>query len=101
MSFVDVHPEVLAGAASQFGAIGASMNAQNAAAAGPTTAVVPAAADQVSALIAAQLAMHARMYQSVSAQATAVHEMLVKTMAANANSYAAAEAANAAATGWE
>jgi hypothetical protein len=41
------------------------------------------------------------MYQSVSAQATAVHEMLVKTLAANANSYAVAEAANAAATAWE
>jgi hypothetical protein len=41
------------------------------------------------------------MYQSVSAQATAVHEMLVKTMAASANSYAVTEAANAAATGWE
>jgi hypothetical protein len=101
MSFVDVHPEVLAGAASQLGAIGASLHAQSAAAAGPTTAVVPAAADQVSALIAAQFAMHARMYQSVSAQATAVHEMLVKTMAASANSYAATEAANAAATAWE
>ncbi len=100
MSFVDVHPEVLAGAASQFGAIGASMNAQDAAAAEPTTSVVPAAADPVSALIAAQFAMHARMFQSVSAQATAVHEMLAKTMAANANSYAMTEATNAA-TAWE
>jgi hypothetical protein len=101
MSFIDVHPEALAGASAQLGAIGAAMNALNTAAAGPTTAVVPAAADQVSALIAAQFAMHARMYQSVSAQAKAVHESLVKTMAANANSYAAAEAANAAATAWD
>jgi pyridoxal/pyridoxine/pyridoxamine kinase len=101
MSFVDVHPEVLAGASSQLGAIGASMNAQSAAAAGPTTAVVPAAADEVSALIAAQFAMHARMYQSVSTQAEAVHEILVKTVAANADSYSVTEAANAAAAGWQ
>lgn len=99
MSFVNVHPEALTGAASQLGAIGASMNAQNAAAAGPTTGVVPAAADEVSALIAAQFAMQAQMYRSVSAQAAAIHEMLVKTMVASADSYAITEAANAAATG--
>jgi hypothetical protein len=98
MSFVNVHSAALAGAASQLGAIGASMDAQNAAAAGPTTAVVPAAADEISALIAAQFGMHARMYRSVTAQAAAVHEMLVKTMAASADSYAATEAANAAIT---
>jgi PE family protein len=99
MSFVNVHPEALAGAASQLGAIGASMNAQNAAAAGPTAAVVPAAADEVSALIAAQFTMQAQMYRSVSAQAAAIHEMLVKTMAASADSYAVTEAANAASAG--
>ncbi|PLV49726.1 PE family protein [Mycobacterium tuberculosis variant microti OV254] len=98
MSFVNVDPEALAGAASQLGAVGAAMDAQNAAAAGPTSGVVPAAADEVSELIAAQFTMQARMYQSVSAQASAVHDSLVKTMAANADSYAATEAANAAAT---
>ncbi|GBG35701.1 PE family protein [Mycobacterium montefiorense] len=99
MSLVNVHPEALAGAASQLGAIGASMSAQNAAAAGPTAAVVPAAADEVSALIAAQFAMQAQMYRLVSAQAAAIHETLFKTMAASADSYAVAEAANAAAAG--
>lgn len=98
MSFVNVDPEALAGAASQLGAVGAAMDAQNAAAAGPTSGVVPAAADEVSQLLAAQLRMQARMYQSVSAQASAVHDSLVKTMAASADSYAATEAANAAAT---
>ncbi|WAJ46959.1 PE family protein [Mycobacterium sp. Aquia_216] len=99
MSFVNVQPDALAGAASQLGAIGASMNAQNAAAAGPTTGVVPAAADEVSALIAAQFTMYAQMYRSVSAQGAVVLEALVKTMAASADTYAATEAANAAATG--
>jgi PE family len=99
MSFVNVHPDTLAGAASQLGAIGASMNAQNAAAAGATTGVVPAAADEVSAVIAAQFSMYAHMYRSVSAQGAVVLETLVKTMAASADLYAVTEAANAATTG--
>jgi hypothetical protein len=49
----------------------------------------------VSALTAAQFAAHAGMYQAVSAQAAAVHSMLVSTLSASAASYAAAEAANA------
>ncbi|MCV7408957.1 PE family protein [Mycobacterium florentinum] len=99
MSFLTVHPEALAVAAAQLGAVGGAMNAQNAAAAGVTGAVVPAAADEVSALVAAQFMMLAQMYRSVSAQAAEVHETLVKTMAESADSYAVAEAVNAAATG--
>jgi hypothetical protein len=34
------------------------------------------------------------MYQAVSAQAGAVHDMFLTTLAASAGSYAAAEAAN-------
>jgi hypothetical protein len=55
---------------------------------------VPAAADEVSALTAAQSAAHTGMYQAVSARAAAVHSMLVSTLSASAASYAAAEAAN-------
>ena len=39
------------------------------AAAAPTTGVVPAAADEVSALTAAQFAAHAQLYQAIGAQA--------------------------------
>jgi hypothetical protein len=35
--------------------------------------VIPAAADEVSALTAAQFAAHAQIYQEVSAQAAAIH----------------------------
>jgi hypothetical protein len=59
--------------------------------------VVPAAADEVSALTATQFAAHAAMYQQISAQAAAIHEMFVNTLGISAGSYAAAEAANAAA----
>jgi PE family len=99
MSFVTTQPEALNSAATSLGGIGSSLNAQNAAVAAPTTGVVPAAADEVSALTAAQFAAHAQLYQAVAAQAAAIHEQFVNTLATSSASYAATEAANAAAAG--
>ncbi|HXS86168.1 MAG TPA: PE family protein [Mycobacterium sp.] len=99
MSFVSTQPAELTAAADNLQGIGSTMTAQNAAAAAPTTGVIPAAADEVSALTAAQFATHAEMYQAISAQAAAIHEMFVNTLGASAGSYAATEAANAAAAG--
>ena len=95
MSFVTTQPETLSAAAGDLQGVGADLAAHNSAAAGPTTSVMPAAADEVSALTAAQFAAHARIYQAVSAQAVAIHDMFVSTMAASGGSYAATEAANA------
>jgi hypothetical protein len=97
MSFVTTHPESLTSAAGALHGIGSEMAAGNMAAAAPTTGVIPAAADEVSALTAAQFAAHAQLYQAISAQATAIHELFVHTLGTSAGSYAAAEAANAAA----
>jgi hypothetical protein len=94
MSFMTIQPDMLAAGASDLSFIGSALSADNAAA-GPITALVPAAADEVSALTAAQFAAHAGMYQAVSAQAAAAHSMLVSTLGASAGSYAATEAANA------
>jgi PE family len=99
MSFVTTQPEALSSAATALGGIGSSLSAQNAAVASPTTGVVPAAADEVSALTAAQFAAHAQLYQAVAAQAAAIHEQFVNTLGTSAGSYAATEAANAAAAG--
>ncbi len=99
MSFVTTQPEALSAAATNLSGIGSALAAQNAAAAAPTTGVVPAAADEVSALTAAQFAAHAQMYQAVSAQAAAIHEMFVNTLGTSAVSYTATEAANALAAG--
>ena len=99
MSFVSTQPEALTAAAGTLRGIGLAMSTQNAAAAAPTTGVVPAAADAVSAMTAAQFAAHAQMYQAVSAQAAAIHEMSVNTLATSGGSYAATEAANAIAAG--
>jgi hypothetical protein len=95
MSFVTTQPEMLTAAAGALQGIGSEMSAQNAAAAAPTTGVIPAAADEVSALTAAQFAAHAQLYQAISAQAAAIHEMFVNTLGTSAGSYAATEAANA------
>ena len=95
MLYVTTQPEALSATAANLAGIGAMMSAQNTAAAAPTTGVVPAAADQVSALAATQFAVHAQMYQAISAQAEAIHQQLVRTLENNAASYAAAEAANA------
>jgi hypothetical protein len=99
MSFVSTQPTELTAAAENLQGIGSSLVAQNVAAAAPTTGVLPAAADEVSALTAAQFATHAEMYQAISAQAAAIHEMFVDTLDTTAGSYAATEAANAAAAG--
>jgi len=95
MSFVSTQPAELSGAAENLQGIGSAMTGENAAAAAPTTGVLPAAADEVSALTAAQFATHAQMYQAISAQAAAIHEMFVNTLGASAGTYATTEAANA------
>jgi PE family len=97
MSFVTTQPEALAAAAAALQTLGTTMTAGDAAAATPTTAVVPAAADEVSALTAAQFAAQGVLYQTLSAQATAINQMFVTALQTSAASYAAVEAANAAA----
>jgi PE family protein/PPE family protein len=97
MSFVTTHPAALMAAASALQTLGHSMAAENAAAATPVTGVAPAAADEISALQATQFAAYGSWYQQISAQATAMHEMLVATLGTNADSYGETEAANHAA----
>jgi hypothetical protein len=95
MSFVTIRPEMLSSAADHLASAGSALSAQNAAAATPTTGLIPGAADEVSALTAAQFSMHAQLYQAVSAQAEAIHDQFVAVLASSGISYAATEAANA------
>ncbi|REQ17293.1 PE family protein, partial [Mycobacterium tuberculosis] len=71
MSFVSVAPEIVVAAATDLAGIGSAISAANAAAAAPTTAVLAAGADEVSAAIAALFSGHAQAYQALSAQAAA------------------------------
>ncbi|OBJ16502.1 PE family protein [Mycobacterium sp. 1165196.3] len=96
MNFVTAQPDSLAVAASRLQEIGSALTAQSSATAAPMTGVVPAAADVVSMLTAAQFAGHGQLFQALSAQAAALHENFVITLQASAGSYAATEAINAA-----
>jgi PPE-repeat protein len=99
MSFLNTRSQALTAAATRLQHLGSSMAAQNAAAAAPTTGLVPAAADEVSALQAAQFNAYGSWYQQVSAQAAAIHQMLVNTLGSSGGSYGETESANQAATG--
>jgi hypothetical protein len=79
--------------------LNAAVWAGDSAAAAPTAGVVPAAADVVSMLTAAQFASHAQAYQQISAQVAAIREQMAVTLGLSAASYAATEAANASAVG--
>jgi hypothetical protein len=98
MSFVTTQPEALAYAAGKLQTLGSAMAAESSAAAAPTTGVIPAAADEISALQAAIFGAYGSLYQSVNAQAATIHELFVHTLGASAGSYAATESTNSVAT---
>jgi hypothetical protein len=95
LSYVIAAPEMIAAAATDLATIGSTLNAAHAAAAAPTVAVMPAAADEVSASIARLFSRHAQDYQALAGQAAAFHEQLMQRLNVSAGSYASAEAANA------
>jgi hypothetical protein len=97
MSYLLAAPEALVAAASDVAGIGATINAANAAAAVPTTGVLAAAADDISAQIAALFSSHGEGYQRLSASLSAFHDQFTLALNAGANTYASAEA-NAAQT---
>src|SRR6185437_3267096 len=94
MSFLSVAPEMVAAASSDLARIGSSVSAANAAAAGSTTTLLSAGADEVSAAIAALFGAQGQEYQAISAQVAAFHERFVQTLSAGVSSYAVTEAAN-------
>ncbi|WP_024442495.1 PE family protein [Mycobacterium sp. UM_WGJ] len=99
MSFLTTQPEALSAAAGELQTIAGALNAQNAAATSPITGLAPAAADEVSALQAAQFSAYGTLYQQISAQAAAMQEMFIHTLRASADSYGETETANSAAAG--
>jgi len=90
---------MLTAAAGNLSTIGASMAANTAAVAGPTSEVAPPAADQVSALVATQFAAHGLAYQAIGLMAQQIHDAFVNALSTGGTSYAVTEAANVAAAG--
>ena len=96
MSFLTAVPQELAAAAAQLAAIGSALAAQNAGIATPTTAIAPAAADQVSIIQSSIFTAYGALYQEVSAQAQAIQEQFVQTLGLSSGTYEQSESANAA-----
>ena len=94
MSYVIATPELMTAAAADLATIGSNLNAAHITAAAPTGAVIPAAADEVSASIAHLFSAHAQEYQALAGRAAAFHAQFVQNLTASAVSYASAEAAN-------
>jgi PE family len=95
MSFVIAAPDLVQGAAHDLAGIRASLAEAAATVAGPTTGLVPAAADEVSAAISAMFGNFGEQFQLLSAQAQAFHNQFVSLMNAGAGAYLNTEISNA------
>ena len=94
MAYVSTAPAAIAAAATQLEGIGNSFSAESAAAATPTTAIAPAASDEVSALQAGVFSTYGQLYQTVSAQAQAIHQQFTNLLQSSSGSYQDTESAN-------
>lgn len=95
MSFVVAAPEMIQTAAQDLAGIRSVLAEAMTTVAAPTTGVVPAAGDEVSAAVAATFGNFGKEFQSLSAQAQAFHAEFVTVINAGAGAYLSAEIANA------
>jgi hypothetical protein len=96
MSYVIAAPEMMTAAATDLASIGSTLSAAHMTAALPTAAVIPAAADEVSASIAHLFSQYGGGFQALAGKASAFHDQFVHTLKASASAYTSAEVANAA-----
>ena len=94
MAFVNTQPAAISAAATQLEGLGNSFAAESSAAASSTTDVFPAATDEVSILQAGVFSTYGQLYQSVSAQAQAIHQQFVQLLNQSSGSYQDTESAN-------
>jgi hypothetical protein len=99
MSFLLAEPQAMVAAATDIEGIGATLSAASAAAAVPTSNVLAAAGDEVSAAIANLFGTFGREYQGVVTQFEAFHNEFQRTLAVAGSAYVQAEAAAATALG--
>jgi hypothetical protein len=96
MSYITAVPEMLASTAADVERIGSAISAARANAAAPTTGLLAAADDEVSAAIANLFGRYGQEYQAVIAQAAAFHSQFTQALGTASSTYAQAETANAA-----
>lgn len=95
MSFVTVAPDSVSAAATDLESLGSTINQANSVAARSTTALLPAAEDEVSAAIASLFGEHGTAFQALSAQAAAFHDEFVHAMRTGVGAYLSTELSNA------
>jgi hypothetical protein len=94
MSFVIAGPDYVTVAATDLANVGSMISQAKSAAAGPTSTVLAAGADEVSAGIAALFSARGHAFQALGAQAESFHQQFVQLLNGGAAQYALAEAAN-------
>jgi hypothetical protein len=95
MSFISAAPQLITTAAADVCRLADGISQATRAAAAPTSTVLAAGADEVSAAVAALFGAHGQAYQTTSTRAAVFHDQLVNTLSASAGRYARAEAAGA------
>src|ERR1700741_2510969 len=93
MTYLTAQPQLLATAAADVAEISSAISTAKAAAAGPTTGLVAAAQDEVSAITASLFGAYGQEYQALLQRAAAFHDQFVAALSASGNAYAGAEAA--------
>lgn len=96
VSYVFAQPPALAAAATELSGIGTAIGEAAAAAATPTTALMTAAADEVSTAIANFFGGYGRQFQSINATLGSLYEGLVANLNSTVDYYVNAEAINTA-----
>jgi hypothetical protein len=96
MSYLVAAPELLASTAVNLESIGSALSTAGVNAAGPTTGLLAAAEDEVSATIANLFGAYGRQYQALIAQAATFNNQFTQALAGAGSAYAQAEATNAA-----
>ena len=91
MSFVIAAPDMVMSAATDLANIGSTISAAHAAAAAPTTGVLAAGADEVSAAIAALFSGHGQAFQALNSRAAAFHAQFVQNLTSGGAAYAGAD----------
>jgi hypothetical protein len=95
MSYVIAAPDMMTAPATDLASIGSTLSAAHMTAAPPTAAVIPAAADEVSASIAQLFSQYGGGFQALAVKASVFHDQFVHTLKASASAYTGTEAANA------
>lgn len=97
MAYLQAQPLAMGTTAADVAAIGSMLDEAGAAAAGRTTGMAAAAADEVSAAVAQLFSAYGQQWRSLIGRATALHGEFAQALSAAGNAYATTEAAGQAA----